>query len=118
VLGKPAQDDRVAIDTALGASLEILPQVLAGDLQGAMLKLHSQAAVERPAQSAKPEKPKRAAQAQPAEQPKEPKKDGKAGIKTSSADTSAKTEQEPGKPGGLGSFFKKFLPDSGATPKK
>src|SRR5262245_32008133 len=41
VLHKPVQEERAEIDAAIGRALEILPQVLAGDLQGAMLKLHS-----------------------------------------------------------------------------
>ena len=116
VLDKPAQEDRAAIDAALAAALEIMPMVLAGDLQGAMLKLHSQAAAERVAQPEKPGKAKKPkpAQAQPAERPKPESKTGK-------AETAAKPEPAPGKAGqqgGLGSFFKKFLPDSGPTPKK
>jgi PTH1 family peptidyl-tRNA hydrolase len=121
VLDKPAPEDRAAIDAAIGTALEVLPLVLAGDLQGAMLKLHSQPAVERPAQPEKAEKPKKAVQAQPAPQPKPPKKAGKGETKAGNAETAAKVEQAPGttgKPGGLGSFFKKFLPDSGPTPKK
>jgi len=118
VLNKPSQEDRAAIEAALGAALEILPLVLAGDIQGAMLKLHSRAAPERAAVSEKPEKPQKAAkpaQAAAAEQPKPAKK--KAGM----TEPAVKTEREPektGKPGALGSFFKKFLPDSGQPPKK
>ena len=41
VLQKPSADDRAAIDEAIGRSIEILPLCLAGDLQGAMQKLHS-----------------------------------------------------------------------------
>jgi PTH1 family peptidyl-tRNA hydrolase len=41
VLNKPSAEDREAIDAAIGRSLEILPLCLAGDLQGAMQKLHS-----------------------------------------------------------------------------
>jgi PTH1 family peptidyl-tRNA hydrolase len=41
VLGKPSTDDRAAIDEAIARSIEILPQCLSGDMQGAMLKLHS-----------------------------------------------------------------------------
>jgi peptidyl-tRNA hydrolase, PTH1 family len=43
VLNRPAPDERAAIDAAIERSLEVIPLVLAGDLQGAMLKLHSQA---------------------------------------------------------------------------
>jgi peptidyl-tRNA hydrolase, PTH1 family len=42
VLHKPAQDERAAIDAAIERALEVLPLVMAGDLQGAMLKLHTQ----------------------------------------------------------------------------
>src|SRR5688572_17039424 len=41
VLHKPAQDERAAIDEAIARSLEVLPLVLSGDTQGAMLKLHT-----------------------------------------------------------------------------
>lgn len=42
VLHKPAQDERAAIDEAIVRALELLPLVFSGDLQGAMLKLHTQ----------------------------------------------------------------------------
>ena len=115
VLHKPSQEDRAAIDAAIGRSLEVLPQMLAGDLQGAMLKLHTQGpaestAAERPV---KPEKPGRPAKT--AKTVDEPAKPGK--------EKGAKTGKEPaGKPGetgkeGLfGSLLKKFLPDS--APKR
>ena len=41
VLHKPSAEDRADIDEAIGRSVEILPLCLAGDLQGAMQKLHS-----------------------------------------------------------------------------
>jgi PTH1 family peptidyl-tRNA hydrolase len=41
VLNRPSAEDREAIDGAIGRSLEVLPLCLAGDLQGAMQKLHS-----------------------------------------------------------------------------
>jgi PTH1 family peptidyl-tRNA hydrolase len=41
VLNKPSAADREAIDGAIGRSIEVLPLCLAGDLQGAMQKLHS-----------------------------------------------------------------------------
>jgi PTH1 family peptidyl-tRNA hydrolase len=117
VLNKPAQEDRAAIDAGLGAALEILPLVLAGDVQGAMLKLHSHAAPERAAAPEKPEKPKKAAKTAPAQAAEQPKPARKA----AKDEPAGKAEREPekaGKPGALGSFFKKFLPDSGQTPKK
>ena len=41
VLQKPSADERAGIDAAIGRGIEILPLCLAGDLQGAMQKLHS-----------------------------------------------------------------------------
>ena len=56
VLRRPSQDERTAIDEAVGRALEVMPLVLAGDLQGAMLKLHSHV------QEEKAEEAKKAAQ--------------------------------------------------------
>ena len=42
VLQKPPAEDRAAIDEAIERSLQVLPLCLAGDLQNAMLKLHTQ----------------------------------------------------------------------------
>lgn len=42
VLHKPSPDDRAGIDAAIGRALDVLPLALAGDLQGAMLRLHTQ----------------------------------------------------------------------------
>ncbi len=42
VLHRPAAEEREAIDAAIAKAIEVLPQVLAGDLQGAMQKLHTQ----------------------------------------------------------------------------
>ena len=53
VLQKPLPEDRVAIDGAIDQALEVLPLCLSGDLQGAMLKLHTQdKGGERPSASA------------------------------------------------------------------
>ena len=41
VLAKPAPEERAAIDAAIGRALEAFPLCLAGDLQGAMQKLHT-----------------------------------------------------------------------------
>jgi len=54
VLHKPAQDERAAIDDAIARSLDVLPLVLAGDTQGAMLKLHTR----EPDEKEKPAQPK------------------------------------------------------------
>ena len=41
VLHRPSTEERTAIEGAIDAAVGVLPQCLAGDLQGAMLKLHS-----------------------------------------------------------------------------
>jgi peptidyl-tRNA hydrolase, PTH1 family len=41
VLSKPSPEDRTAIDGSIERALAVLPLCLAGDLQGAMLKLHT-----------------------------------------------------------------------------
>jgi len=41
VLRKPAPEDRAAIDRSIDKALEVLPLCVAGDVQGAMLKLHT-----------------------------------------------------------------------------
>ena len=41
VLAKPAPEDREAIERVIEKSLDVLPLCLVGDLQGAMLKLHT-----------------------------------------------------------------------------
>ncbi len=41
VLHKPSLADRDLIDGAIGRTLDVLPLCLSGDLQGAMLKLHT-----------------------------------------------------------------------------
>ena len=48
VLNKPLAEDRADIDEAIGRSIEILPLCLAGDMQGAMQKLHSFVEKEKP----------------------------------------------------------------------
>jgi len=42
VLHKPSAEEREAIDASIENALAVLPQCIAGDLQGAMQKLHSQ----------------------------------------------------------------------------
>ena len=42
VLQKPSAEDRAAIDESIDRALAVVPLCLAGDLQGAMLKLHTQ----------------------------------------------------------------------------
>jgi PTH1 family peptidyl-tRNA hydrolase len=53
VLQKPSPDDRAAIDRAIDKALALLPQMLAGDMQGAMNKLHTE---DKPPAKKEPEK--------------------------------------------------------------
>lgn len=57
VLEKPPAEEREAIEGSIARSLEVLPQMLEGDAQGAMNKLHSQdkPAVARKVEEKKPE---------------------------------------------------------------
>ena len=50
VLQKPPAEERAAIDSAIERSLAVLPQILSGDMQGAMTKLHT----EEPKKAAEP----------------------------------------------------------------
>lgn len=126
VLHKPGQEEHSEIDAAIGRSLEVFPLALAGDMQGAMLKLHTQEKAQektRPAAPATPpaktEKLARMAQppkAEKTEKPVEAEKDKpmEAVVKTE------KTEKagDPKSASGLKSLFKKFLPDSGGPRRK
>jgi PTH1 family peptidyl-tRNA hydrolase len=106
VLHKPSQEDRGEIDAAIGRALEVLPLAIAGDVQGAMLKLHTapepaprtgqpapEKKPERPARTEKPAKPAKA------EKPARPEKPAKAAP----AEPAAAEKR-----GGLGSFFDRF----------
>jgi PTH1 family peptidyl-tRNA hydrolase len=71
VLNKPSAEDREAIDGAIGRCIEVLPLCLAGDMQGAMQKLHSyekEKPAEKKAVEKKPEPP---VQARPEPKPAE-----------------------------------------------
>ena len=73
VLEKPPAEEREAIDGAIARALEVLPQMLDGDAQGAMNKLHGQdkPVVAKKAQDRKPAATKPAAKkAEPAPPPK------------------------------------------------
>ncbi len=99
VLHKPAQEERTDIDAAIGRALEVFPLMLAGDVQGAMLKLHTAPEpAARPAKTAPPAKPGKVEQT----------------GKLAEAGEIGKTE----KAGRLGSFLKKFLPVSDPARKK
>ena len=74
VLEKPPAEEKAAIDEAIEKSLAVLPQMLAGDMQGAMNKLHTE---EKPPAKQEPEKKEAAeAAAKPAENKPQPEKKG------------------------------------------
>ena len=118
VLHKPAQEERAAMDFAIGRALEVLPAVLAGDLQGAMLKLHTEAEPpkvggpapepRRPARAEKPEKAEKAAG-----KAKKPRK-----AERPAPPATKEQAEKRGKGGLFSSLLKKILPDSGPAPKK
>jgi PTH1 family peptidyl-tRNA hydrolase len=57
VLHKPSLEEKQAIDAAIDNALALLPQMIAGDMSGAMQKLHSQDQQAKPAPAKKePEK--------------------------------------------------------------
>jgi PTH1 family peptidyl-tRNA hydrolase len=83
VLEKPPAEEREAIEGAVGRALEHVPLMLAGDMQGAMQKLHSEdkpvvKKAEAPKAAAKPE-PKRA-EPKKVEAQQAPAKQEKAGL--------------------------------------
>jgi len=88
VLHKPSLEEKQAIDAAIDNSLALLPQMITGDLPGAMQKLHSQ---DKPVPAPKKEPEKKAppvkepAKPQPkkeAEKPKEAPKEEKGFLKS------------------------------------
>ena len=79
VLGRPSAQDKAAIDEAIARSIEALPLCLAGDLQGAMQKLHT-AEKEKPAEK-KAEAPEPVEKKiEPKPQPREEKVGGLKGL--------------------------------------
>ncbi len=89
VLEKPPAEEKAAIDAAIEKSLAVLPQMLAGDMQAAMNKLHTE---EKPA--AKKEAPEKV----PAPKPETP-------VKAIAAKEPAPKEPAPQKKGLLGGLL-------------
>ena len=54
VLQKPPAEERAAIDAAIEKSLAVMPQILAGEFQAAMTKLHTEEAPKAPEKKAEP----------------------------------------------------------------
>jgi PTH1 family peptidyl-tRNA hydrolase len=129
VLHKPSQEDRAVIDAAIARVLEVLPLMLAGDHQGAMLKLHTEpepARVERPVK-AEPATPARAEaiarkQAKAAASPAKPGKPAPAARKAKAGKAAqtatAAKDEKAGVGGTISSFFKKLIPGSDTARKK
>ena len=94
VLEKPPAEEREAIEGAIARSLEVVPQMLEGDMQAAMLKLHSQdkPVAEKPAPA--PVEPKKA----------EPKKPEARKPEAQKPEPAPQAETKPA--GGLKGFFK------------
>ena len=88
VLEKPPAEEREAIEGAIARALELVPQMLEGDLQGAMQKLHTQ---DKPVvkqddekkaepRSTEPKKAKKSQTPPPPPPPKEEKAGGLRGL--------------------------------------
>ena len=69
VLHKPSVEEKAAIDQAIERSLQVLPEMLKGDMQGATQKLHSSEPKPKPVEKKEPEKKP---EAQKAPDPKKP----------------------------------------------
>src|SRR5262245_6101048 len=83
VLGKPSADERAQIDEAIGRSIDILPLCLSGDMQAAMLKLHSVDKKPEPKKAEPKPEPKKVepkVEAKPAPQPEPEKSKGLLGA--------------------------------------
>jgi PTH1 family peptidyl-tRNA hydrolase len=112
VLHKPSQEDRTAIDGAIARALEVMPLMLAGDHQGAMLKLHTEP---EPARAEAPAK-KQAKAAEGPAKPGKPARKAKAGKAAQAA--TAEKDEKAGVGSAISSFFKKLIPGSDAARKK
>ena len=108
VLNKPSADDRTAIEAAIARALDVLPLIVGGDMQSAMLKLHT------------PEKARAGeGEAKPAKSARLPKMGEAPVAAEQQAPTGAALESKPveqpavatEKNGAFKSLFKKFLPD-------
>ena len=127
VLNKPSADDRAAIDETIGRALDVMPLVLAGDMPGVMLKLHTvekmpvkvpeKAAPEKAAPEKAPAKAKEKPPENASAATKRPKADKPAVAESTAQQQKAMPAPEPQqapaeeKKGGLKSLFKKLLPD-------
>jgi hypothetical protein len=72
VLEKPPAEEKSAIDASIDKALGLLPQMLAGDMQSAMNKLHTE---DKPPAKKEPEKKE-----PPVKEPPKPAPEKKAGL--------------------------------------
>ena len=72
VLQKPPAEERAAVDAAIEKSLALMPQILAGDFQSAMNKLHT----DQPREPEKKDPPKKEVPVKEPEKAPEPQKAG------------------------------------------
>jgi len=108
VLQKPPAEERAAIDASIEAALAVLPQCLAGDLQGAMQKLHTQdRPVVQPPKPVPEEKPKPRQERAQASPPKKEAPPKEAPAAKALEEDKAGFPKEPEKPGFLRSLFGK-----------
>jgi len=81
VLEKPAAEEKSAIDATIDKALALLPQMIAGDMQGAMNKLHTE---DKPLAKKEPEKKeppiKEPVKKEPERKAAEPKAPAKKGL--------------------------------------
>jgi len=105
VLEKPPAEEREAIEGAIARALEVLPQMLEGDMQGAMQKLHSaDKPVEKKAEESKPAPAKAEAKKPETKKPEPKKPEAKKPEPAKKAEAPPPAKEE--KPGGLKGLLK------------
>jgi PTH1 family peptidyl-tRNA hydrolase len=76
VLQKPSAADKAGIDEAIGRSLQVMPEILKGDLQGATQKLHSTEPKKAPEKKEAPKEELAAPPPEPGQPEPKPAKSG------------------------------------------
>jgi PTH1 family peptidyl-tRNA hydrolase len=123
VLNKPSADDKALIDSAITRSLEVLPVIVGGDMQSAMLKLHTpDKAAEKGPANARPAPTQSGTADKPPKQEPPPNTEPAPQVDPTPADPPAPKEEPPaepapkaetaGSPGALKSLFNKLLPST------
>jgi PTH1 family peptidyl-tRNA hydrolase len=126
VLNKPSADDKSLIDDAIARSLEVMPVIVSGDMQTAMLKLHTpEKAVAKAAERARPSAVARSnAGGKPPQQEPPPNSEPAPQVDPTPTDPPPPKEDPPAEPepapkagtksdpGALKSLFNKLLPST------